>query len=600
MCVDLLLGSLTLLALTFPGWWLGRAYQLPCPLLIGFLGGAVGWLAVIFGLQITVGHLGRAPLAVGWSIWTVAAVAQGYRIRRRSTPTRSSFDPFPLWLLLLIAPVFCAVGYRSVAHPLFGLDTGFRWGLLAELMWERASLEFYPPTIDDHFAVYVWPDGIPPLVSSLYFAVYSVAGRIAPTATAPLVLAQFALLLFGTGALARRFFPRETSHVAIALLGSTALAAWSVTMGQETGFTALATVAILLYLPVGPAEETRATIIASGTATAAVVLAREYGWALAAFTAALCLHRRLSCRSLVWLVGLVATLALPWYLRNWLLLGTPIPNVAAGGFFRVNDAHARLMTLYRENYNLLPQLRENPFVLFQNCAAVCLTGIAGALVYFRRARAVICAAILVVVLWIASVPHTAAGMVVSLRVLSPAVALLSIVGAAVVTARLRPSWRIGGFALGLVLSLDGALRALTLPNNTYTLPLHTWGNVDTALAVARDQPAYHEIAALTRHATVLGLGPNVYLAQLGVRVLPPWSPSLAFLFDARIPVETARERLRAAGIRYVLVAKGRLNQSYLSQAPVLAAATTREMPLILERANLLLFELLEPRMAPSP
>lgn len=600
MFADLLRGSIALALISGPGWWIARAWRLPCPALAGFLGGTLGFVTLVLALQLAGLPLNRGTLGTGWlavaglAVGLLARRATGFSFNAPAPTIIAATEPAPPWhrplLFVAIVPVLAVIAYRTIWHPLYGLDTGFRWGLLAELMWKRHTLDFYPAVTDADFMAYVWPDGIPPLVSSLYVAAYAVAGRVAPIATAPLVLAQHVLLLAGTGALARRYFSATAATLAMALLGVTALSAWAVTMGHETGFTALALVGLLLYLPDSRADDNAATVVAAGLAAAVGALAREYGWAFVVFGLLTAAQRKLPGRSLVIIGAVVLATAAPWYLRNAVRTGNPLPNHPVAGLFPVNEAHERLMALYRESYDLMPQLQEDPLLLVRNGGAVLIAGVLGAVLLFRQARALVGAAGLVVALWVISVPHTAAGLANSLRVLSPALAVGAVLGGAILARwtgrRVRPMV----FLTAVALSIDGAIRALTLPNNTYALPPAKWLEADRVLEAFQDQPSYHEIAARTRGARVLGHGPNVYLAKLGVQILPPWSPELAFLFETHLSPAAARARLRASGVRYLLVAKGQLNQLYLAQSPALAEATPEEMPLVLERGNLLLFE----------
>ena len=202
---------------------------------------------------------------------------------------------------------------------------------------------------------------------------------------------------------------------------------------------------------------------------------------------------------------------------------------------------------------------------------------------------------LVIALWLLSIRDTAAGLANSLRVLSPALALGAVLGGAACERLLTPPRRVLVLLVFGLLSADAALRTLTLPNNTYALAPAQWLGVDRAVETFQDRPVYHELVRRTAGTRVLALGPNVYLAQLGMDVVPPWAPSLAFLFDRRLSAPEARTRLFNAGIRSVLIAKSRTNQTYLEQCPALAEATPAELIPVLDRDNLILFALAPPR-----
>ena len=606
MFANLIAGLIALVLLTAPGWWIARRHRLPLPALAGFVGGGVLLLTLVLVLQLAGLSLTRRTLGAAWLIWSLAA----WLVVRRSPPGEA---PVPnaaaadrlsalerAILLVAVIPILSVIVWRATTHPLFGVDTGFRWGHLAELMWTQGTLSFYPPVTDADYTLYVWPDGIPPLVSSLYFGVYALAGRIARPATSPLVVAQFLLLLAATGALARRFFSIRAAAFAVALLAVTPLAAWATAMGQETGFTALSLVMLMLYLPRDRTEENPAAMIAAGIAISAGALARQYGWAFVLLGVVLAIRRGLSVRGLAWFAAPVLVFVVPWYARNFAATGNPLFNHSLGGLFPINAAHERLMAIYRDAYRFLPQLREQPAVIFENCAAVLVAGLAGAVLFFRRARGLILASLLVIALWFISVRDTAAGLANSLRVLNPALAIGAALGGAACAQILAGRRRVLALIVIAALSADAALRALTLPNNTYRLEPAKWLEVDHAVEAFQDRPVYHELVRRTAGARVLALGPNVYLAKLGLAVEPPWSPGMAFLFDRRIPAADGRARLFASGVRYVLIAKGSLNQTYLEQCPALAEATSAELTPVFDRDNLLLLALTDPRKVNGP
>lgn len=597
-----LLAGLAIVALVVvPGAWCARRHGLPAIWVAGFLLGASALCTTVLALQLAGIPFSRAALAGGCFVATALMVGLA-RCPTRATvsPSATALDPADRRLLILAAaPLFLVLAWRATVHPLFGVDTGFRWGLLAELMLQKRSLDFYPATTDSAYRLYVWPDGIPPLVSSLYHAAYLLLGRAACAATAPLVLAQFLLLLTATGALARRYFSGRAAVFAVAILAVTPLAGWASTMGHETGFTALSLVALLLYLPRHRSEETHATLLAAGLAAAVGALAREYGWAFVACGFLLALTRRLSLRAYLLFLAPAVLLALPWYARNFILTGNPLFNHAVGGIFPVNAAHERLMLLYRDAYAFLPQFLEQPTLLFENNVAVLLAGAVGVALFFRRAPALAGATLLVIALWLLSIRDTAAGLANSLRVLAPACALLAVFAGAACERFLPPARRSLALVVFALLAVDAALRALTLPNATYRLAPATWLEVDRYVAAFQDRPVYHELVRRTAGARVLCLGPNVYLAPLGMDVLPPWAPSLAFLFDAQLSPAAARARLSAAGFRYLLVSKSAVNQAYLAQCPAFAEATPADLAPLLDRDGLILFSITAPSAPPA-
>ncbi len=570
---DALLGTAGLAALLAPGWLLARAARTPAPLVAGFLGSAVLLVALVLACDALGQPLRFTRIAPAWTLLTLAAVWLHRRLRTRDLPaTAPAAPPARAWrehapLLLPLLPALAVVIYRATAQPLFGVDTIFRWNYLAEQMLARGTLGFYPPVSAADFEIYAWPDGIAPLVSSLYFWLYALAGAARPGLTAPLVIFQFVALVLATHALARRLFSDRAAAFAVALLAASPVIAWATAMGQETGLTALAFVALLLYLPRSRAEETTGAFLAAGLAAGLGALAREYGLALPLLGLALCVARRLTLRGTFAFAAVAALAALPWYARNWAVTGNPLYNLAVGGLFPTNPVHAWVNESFRAEFGWAHLPPEAPRLLLTNCLAGLLGALAGGAWFFRSSRALLLALAVVVALWAASVAYTAAGFIATLRVLAPALALAAVLGGAAL-ARCVPARRGQDVAvLGLTLFAgDAALRALTLPANVYRVPPHAWLTLGGAIHEFHERPAYRQIAQLAGTERLLVLGPNALLTRQGSRTVPLWSPEVRFVFDAALsPLEIAR-RLRAARIGYVLLNRGPANERILAHS----------------------------------
>src|SRR5471032_907322 len=203
---DLLPGTLAVALLTLPGWWAARAWRMPQPVLAGFIAGAVVLTNLVVALDAL--HVRLSPGIIGGA-WLGVVILAALITWRKKSP---SAPPAPFawrehWPLLVpLAPALAVVAYRTVAQPLSGIDTIFRWDWLARQMLARGTLSFYPPVTGADYEVYAWPDGIPPAVSTLYFFAYALARAARPVLTAPVVFVQFALLLVATFALARKYF----------------------------------------------------------------------------------------------------------------------------------------------------------------------------------------------------------------------------------------------------------------------------------------------------------------------------------------------------------------------------------------------------------
>lgn len=568
--MDLLLGAAALGLLLLPGWIAARALQVPQPLLAGFIASMVALVGVILalgaaGVSLTFGHCGSA--------WLLLTLATGWLGRKAFRPA-PAVDPAPplAWrehwpLFLALVPAVAVVAYRARFQPLFGIDTVFRWNFLAQQMVTHHSLGFYPPVTAGDYEIYSWPDGIAPTVSSLYFWTYALAGATRPALTAVSVIFQYVILVGAAFALARRLFSDRAAVFAGALVAGSPVIGWATAMGQETGLTALALTALLLYLPRDRSEETTGTIMAAGLAAGLGALAREYGLALIALGFGLILARRLSVRSLVLFTGVAALAALPWYVRNWLHTGNPFFNLEVAGWFPVNRAHVWLMQSYQAEFGWSRQPPAAYTFLLANCWVALLGGLAGAWFYFRPARALLAASALIVVLWATSLGYTAAGFTTALRVLSPALVLGAVLGGGA-CARFIPGRRylaVAGLSLGLV-ALDAALRALTLPGPVYKIPPADWLSAGGAVHEYHARPVYARIAQFAGAQRLLVLGPNALLTLQGARTVPLWSPEVAFVFDRRLtPGEIAR-RLRVAGFGYILLNLGPANERFLAHS----------------------------------
>lgn len=558
-------------ALLQPGWLLARSARLPLPALAGFFGGVL----LLFILVLVASACGL-PLSAGtvglpWIVFT--ALAFRVHSRRRGVPANPGSEPAGTgwhdWPLLLpLVPITAVVVYRACAQPLFGVDTIFRWNFLAEQMLAQRSLAFYPPVSPADFALYSWPDGIAPVVSTLYFWIYTFAGGARPTLTAPVVILQFVLLVVAAYALGRRYFSSRAGAFGVALLAGSPLVAWATAMGQETGLTALAAIGLLLYLPRAQAEESPAVVFAAGLAAGIGALAREYGLALPLFGLALGVARRLSPRSL-WLFTTTAALAaLPWYLRNWHRTGNPLYDLSVGGLFPTNPIHGLLNDCFQRAFGWSHLPPEAPALVAVN-GFVGLAGLAAGLILLRRsAPALLAAAALVIAIWIASVGYTAAGFSYSLRVLSPALVLGAVLGGAVL-ARLVPGRRfLVGVTCGLTLfAVDAALRTLVLPANVYRIPAARWLATGAALHDYHARPVYAEIARRAGPSRLLVLGPNALLTRQGARTAPLWSPEVRFVFDSALTPGEITRRLRAAGFGFVLLNTGAVNECFLAHSP---------------------------------
>ncbi|MBC8082240.1 MAG: hypothetical protein H7Z21_03450, partial [Hymenobacter sp.] len=503
--------------LVLPGWCLAKRHAVAVPLAAGLIIGAVSLLLWIMFLEAVGLPLTLTTLFPVGLILTLSALLS----REKASRTVSISDPLPAtaatgrWLQdwplkLALIPAFAVVSYRAIFQPLFGVDTIFRWNYLAERMLELRSLAFYPPATAADYVIYGWPDGIAPLVSGLYLWTYLPAGEARPILTAPLVILQFVLLVGMARALSRRHGGERAANITGAMLACSPMFLWAVSMGQETGLTALGLAGLLLYLPEQAKPCPRSDIVLAGLSAALGGLAREYGLAFIALGVALCLWRRLPLRATA-LFALVAIGAvLPWYARNWLHTGNPLFTHDILGLFPVNSSYLTFMNeVFAEHGTLPPGALRN---LLQSCIMGLLGIAAGVWFGLTRARALLAGAVLVILLWMTSVSMTAAGFTYSLRVLSPALLLAAVLGGVAWSRWVpaRKNFHALAFALG-IFALDGSLRALALPAHIYRLPPSQWLAYGGWIHEFHQRPLYGQIARLTGELRVIVLGPQAQL-----------------------------------------------------------------------------------------
>ncbi|HSI08243.1 MAG: hypothetical protein ACAH89_14910 [Rariglobus sp.] len=610
MLPDLLLGVGSLALLVLPGWCLARKNAAAVPLAAGLIIGAISlllWIMLLdaVGLPLTPTTIFPVGLILILSAFLCREKArQTESTQSLAKPAASGrlLQDWPLKLALI--PAFVVVSYRAIAHPLFGIDTVFRWNYLAEQMLELRSLAFYPPTTAADYAIYGWPDGIAPLVSCLYLWTYLPAGEARPILTAPLVIMQFVLLVCVARELSRRHGGERAANITGAMLACSPMFLWAVSMGQETGLTALGLAGLLLYLPERGKPCPHSAIVLAGLSAALGGLAREYGLAFIAFGFFLCLWRRLPLRATAIFTLVTIGAVLPWYARNWLHTGNPLLNHDILGIFPVNSSHLALMAEIQAEHGTAPLGALRDFLQY------CMMGLLGLAIglWFglTRARAFLVGGVLVILLWMASISMTAAGFTYSLRVLSPALLLSAVLGG-LACARwvpARKNFNALAFALG-VFALDGSLRALTLPSPIYQLPPSKWLSYGGRIHKFHQRPLYGQIARITGELRMIVLGPQAQLHKNNANVLPVWSPELDFLTHDSEPAEHAR-RLVDMKIRFLLLNGNTLYRGYLERIPFFKRNTHPYLKLIWSDGDIEIWHIETPPppnetgLAPSP
>jgi len=559
----LLMGGLLL-----PGSMLLRALRLPWSLAAAFVSSAATLYVVVLVFACTGAVISLVTLAAGLALVTL--VARLVPARPSTTQISSSFACFEqmgAWLPLYGA-FWLIVAYRLGFQPLNGPDVAFRWSWLAEQMLQFGSLDFYPPRSAADFVRYFWAESIPPGVASLYAWTYACAGSKQALWTSPVVALQLLAVHELIWRLASRWGGAVVARRAVLLAAACPLLTWSVTMGQETGLTALAVTGLVWSLSHLHDENGRRWAALAGIFAIVAASTREYGaiFPLVAVAATVWLQ---APRRQTWVLAAVALpVTLAWPLRVWLLTGNPVYSLNVFGLFPTNPVFTAWNDLLRGPSSLAlgtaaswPEIGRD-LLLWGLPAVAGLAALVMLLVQrLREARIVAFFVALTFALWFAAVFYTAGGLFYSLRVLSPALALLAVVAsyglAFWVQHPAAARYAAAGVALVLLESLP---KTLVLPENPYRLTVREWpgaaaqfpavvrGVNDALLAKVRPLPDRRRI--LSDHA---GL-PRIF-APIGTEVAPLWSPEVAWLFDEKLKPAEVAQRWRKSGLRYLVLGK---------------------------------------------
>lgn len=558
--------ALLISGLLLPGTMILRALRLPWSLAAAFASSAAVLYALMLGHSFT-----SAPVtlvSLGLSFIAVGVLACFVPARRTETTLSSSFACFTRlggW-----AP-FCAlfwllVGWRLSTQPLTGPDVYFRWSWLAEQIRHFGTLDFYPPRRGADFVRYFWAESVPPGIGSLYTWAYACGGGTNALWTSPVVALQLLSLHELVWRLGNRWGGEVVARRAVMLAAASPLLTWSTLIGQETGLTALAVCGLVWTLAHLRDEDGARWAVLTGIFAIVAASTREYGlvFAVAAVGIALVSGPR---RPALVLALVALPLALAWPLRVWLLTGNPIYSLNLAGLFPVNAGFIAWSAAFHAPHahplaTSADWLGLARYLLLWALPALIGAGVLLALLARRLRDATVPALFIAlsIALWWASLPYTAGGLFYSLRVLSPALALLAIIAAYGSTIWVAPVVAhvvTIGLALILVESLP---KTLVLPQNPYRVPAADWpqaGRQFTDAVRANEQAlleTFKKLPPAQRIVTDNASFPRVF-AALGVEVLPLWSPDIAWLFDPKLPAEQIARRWQQSGLRYLVLGK---------------------------------------------
>jgi len=252
------------------------------------------------------------------------------------------------------------------------------------------------------------------------------------------------------------------------------------------------------------------------------------------------------------------------------LTGNPFYSLNVGGFFPVNPVFSEWSAVFhRPIAATFSAADTGPALLryFALWALPALLGLIALLVLLaqrmREARVFALFITVSLALWVLSVGHTAGGLFYSLRVLSPAFALLAVAGGYGLGLLNHSRSLVGAVALLVAgVLLESLPKTLVLPENPYRLAANEWfesgGQFNEAVRTAEKRtaaimttfPRKDGARILTDNA---GL-PRV-LAPLGIKVVPFWSPEVAWLFDPATKPEELAKLWKKSGLNYIVVGK---------------------------------------------
>jgi hypothetical protein len=571
----------SLLGWLLPGWQLARRFALPAPIVSAFLLSACGWFALVLGLQLLGVPLIRPILLPLWLGAGVAASLWLWKSGPRPAPPRTEETLLPRridwpWLPAVVIGAI-GLGFRAFLDPSNGWDTSFRWDHLARLMVDHGNLDFYPPVTAEHYELYAWCDGIPPLASLLNLWIYLACDSADPTLLAGRTIGEVAITVIVVGRLAVRLHGRGAVWPALAVLSACALFSWSLSMGQETGLSAVAVIALVYYLI--EYKETRAAGAALGAGLAATVAAisRDYAVAYAAVGLGLLLlsggFRR---RPLAAYLLPVCLVALPWYARNWALTGNPLFPNPLFGIFPGEPALDRILAGVFDYWSFSSRFVHLPGLLrsLGFIAGASLLGWAG-FAFSRQGRVVLAAILLLSLgLWAWSAQLTAGGWNYSLRVLAPSVGLLAASAGWLVGA--KPALRHVVAILLLTLSVDAARRAWHLPHQPAAPPIpytfEQWRDFEKFAQQLETAPFWTHLARLSAGETILVDSPSthVLIGSHGGKACMFFSPAARPCLAADQVFADTLAALRSNGIRFALISIGDpITDSFVSAHPFL-------------------------------
>jgi hypothetical protein len=289
-----------------------------------------------------------------------------------------------------------------------------------------------------------------------------------------------------------------------------------------------------------------------------------------------------------WMEFLVAAVivAVPWYLRNWSRTGNPLYSLELGGLFPVNPVHVDYMRAVAETKGLHDDAfspAELGCIVALLAGIPLLIGIVAGFARWRKHAPSVLAIFAVVGLWLQSINYTSGGIIYSLRVLTPAMAIGAVLGGVWIASWSSSHLRRFVVLLVAAAAIDSAARSLSLPAEPQVAwwrqsPL-AWYQWAEFKARWENHPNWQALVDAADKHTIVVSDPvcHAILTRHGGHAVPIFSPAVRFLFEKEMDHNMARARLRQEGVRFIMLTrKNPIHDRHLDQYPFFGALEDRK------------------------
>ena len=281
---------LSIFGLVLPGFVIARAVRTmgvggglsALVLLLGeaVIGCAIASKPIRFGTILSIAICATVVgVAVGLATWYRRRDSEGETSPLHNAPRRGAAYALSVAVGVVVVLVLAGTSLRTTLYPLSVRHTPFRWERSCEML-EQKSLNYYPPVTAEDFEIYTYPDGIPPLVASVYWWLYAARGTPWPAITSVAIVLQQASCFYAVFLL-WMLFGLVGGLLALATLAGSSLFNSGVAMGQDSGYTALSCAGQLAFAFAAAKQPRLGLAIMTGLFAAQGAIARDYGPALA-------------------------------------------------------------------------------------------------------------------------------------------------------------------------------------------------------------------------------------------------------------------------------------------------------------------------------